>query len=194
MAILNQLGVCLLNQDKYVESENIFREVLPRIEKLNGKDHTTVFTCLNNFSLALQGLNRHKEAELYLRRSLEGRLIVNGPDDTKTFTSMLTLASCLDDQNIKFEETEELYKKVLKGRELQLGINHPRYLTALKFIYLFLDKNKKYTATIYRDSDDADYAKNPQSYKIEKIEVSSNSKIKIHTVTAGGFAISILPN
>ena len=58
----------------------------------------------------------------------------------------------------------------------------------------FLDKNKKYTATIYRDAKDADYAKNPQSYKIEKISVTSKSKIKIRTVPAGGFAISILPN
>jgi tetratricopeptide (TPR) repeat protein len=144
LAILNQLGVCLLNQDKYVESENIFREVLPRRERLNGKDHTTVFTCLNNLSLALQGLNKYKEAELYLRRSLEGRLKVNGPNDTKTFTSMLNLASCLDEQNINVEETEELYRKALKGREIQLGINHPRYLIALKFLNLFLDKHEKY--------------------------------------------------
>ena len=60
--------------------------------------------------------------------------------------------------------------------------------------FSFLDKNKKYTATIYRDSKDADYAKNPQSYKIENITVTSKSKIKISTVAAGGFAISIFPN
>ena len=60
--------------------------------------------------------------------------------------------------------------------------------------FSFLDKNKKYTATIYRDSKDADYAKNPQSYKIKTKTVTSKSKIKIPTVPAGGFAISIFPN
>jgi len=60
--------------------------------------------------------------------------------------------------------------------------------------FSFLDNNKKYTATIYRDSKDADYAKNPQSYKIETKTVTSKSKIKIPTVPAGGFAISIFPN
>ena len=60
--------------------------------------------------------------------------------------------------------------------------------------FSFLDKNKKYTATIYRDSKDADYAKNPQSYEVENITVTSKSKIKILSVPAGGFAISIFPN
>ena len=35
---------------------------------------------------------------------------------------------------------------------------------------------------------------NPQSYKIETRTVTSKSKIKIPTVPAGGFAISIFPN
>ena len=60
--------------------------------------------------------------------------------------------------------------------------------------FSFLEKNKKYRATIYRDSNDADYAKNPQSYEIENIDVTSKSKINITTVPAGGFAISVFPN
>ena len=41
---------------------------------------------------------------------------------------------------------------------------------------------------------DRDYAKNPQSYEIENIDVTSKSKINITTVPAGGFAISVFPN
>ena len=58
----------------------------------------------------------------------------------------------------------------------------------------FLDSNKTYIAKIYRDKEDSDYATNPQSYEIDEIEVTSDSKIKITTVPAGGFAISIFPN
>lgn len=55
----------------------------------------------------------------------------------------------------------------------------------------FLEPGKKYTATIYSDADDADYAHNPQSYKIEDIEVTSESIIPIKMARGGGFAISI---
>ena len=57
----------------------------------------------------------------------------------------------------------------------------------------FLDPNKKYTATIYRDGKDAHYRNNPQSYIIESKKVTSKSKLKIPTVEAGGFGISIVP-
>ena len=57
----------------------------------------------------------------------------------------------------------------------------------------FLDPNKKYTATIYRDGKDAHYRNNPQSYVIESKKVNSKSKLKIATVEAGGFGISIVP-
>ena len=57
----------------------------------------------------------------------------------------------------------------------------------------FLDPNKKYTATIYRDGKDAHYRNNPQSYIIESKKVNSKSKLKIPTVEAGGFGISIAP-
>ena len=57
--------------------------------------------------------------------------------------------------------------------------------------FSFLEPGKKYTATIYSDSDDADYAHNPQSYKIEDVEVTSESIIPIKMARGGGFAISI---
>lgn len=57
--------------------------------------------------------------------------------------------------------------------------------------FSFLEPGKKYTATIYSDADDADYAHNPQSYKIEDIEVTSECIIPIKMARGGGFAISI---
>lgn len=55
----------------------------------------------------------------------------------------------------------------------------------------FLDKNKKYEATIYADAKNADYKTNPQAYTISTQKVTSKSKLKIPTVVAGGFGISI---
>ena len=56
----------------------------------------------------------------------------------------------------------------------------------------FLDKGRKYEATIYTDGTHADYKTNPQSYKIEKKTVTSKTKLTLHSVAGGGYAISII--
>ena len=55
----------------------------------------------------------------------------------------------------------------------------------------FLDKDKKYIATIYADGEDTDYKTNPQSYTIKKGIVTSKTKLTLKAVEAGGYAISI---
>lgn len=54
----------------------------------------------------------------------------------------------------------------------------------------FLDDGK-YEATIYRDSDNAHWQKNPMSYKIEKKTIDNKSNLKIKLAEGGGFAISL---
>ncbi|WP_437397009.1 glycoside hydrolase family 97 protein [Flagellimonas lutimaris] len=55
----------------------------------------------------------------------------------------------------------------------------------------FLEKGKKYRATIYSDGPDAHFKTNPQSYKIQSKTVTSKSKLKLTSAPGGGFAISI---
>lgn len=55
----------------------------------------------------------------------------------------------------------------------------------------FLDKGKKYIATIYADGEDANYKTNPASYVIKKGIVTSKTKLNLHAVEGGGYAISI---
>ena len=59
--------------------------------------------------------------------------------------------------------------------------------------FSFLDKGRKYEATIYADGKDADYINNPQSYQIYKKTVDSKTKLPIHLVRSGGYAISVKP-
>ena len=56
----------------------------------------------------------------------------------------------------------------------------------------FLDKGRKYEATVYRDGTDADYKTRPQSYKIEKLTVTAKTKLSINSVPGGGYAISLI--
>lgn len=57
----------------------------------------------------------------------------------------------------------------------------------------FLDKDKKYIASIYRDHKNADYKTNPQAYVIESRKVTSQTVLKLLTLPAGGFGIKITP-
>ncbi len=59
--------------------------------------------------------------------------------------------------------------------------------------FSFLDKGRKYEATIYEDGKDADYINNPQSYHIYKKTVDSKTKLPVHLVRSGGYAISVKP-
>jgi hypothetical protein len=58
--------------------------------------------------------------------------------------------------------------------------------------FSFLDKGKKYTATIYADAKDAHYKSNPQAYTIRKITVNNKSKLSQLSAPGGGYAISII--
>lgn len=63
-----------------------------------------------------------------------------------------------------------------------------------KIDFSFLEKGKKYTATIYADAKNAHYKTNPQAYTIRKIAVSSKSKLEQLSASGGGYAISIIEN
>ena len=57
--------------------------------------------------------------------------------------------------------------------------------------FAYLPKGKTYIATIYADGKEASYDKNPQSYAIRKIKVTSKTKLKQLLAAGGGAAISI---
>ena len=55
----------------------------------------------------------------------------------------------------------------------------------------FLEKGKKYVATVYADAPDADYKTNPQAYTINTGLVDARTVLHLHSVAGGGYAISI---
>ncbi|MGI8598339.1 MAG: glycoside hydrolase family 97 protein [Chitinophagaceae bacterium] len=57
----------------------------------------------------------------------------------------------------------------------------------------FLDRGKKYVATIYRDATNAHWQNNPAAYTIEKFIVDSNTILRLNLAPGGGAAVSIMP-
>ncbi len=56
----------------------------------------------------------------------------------------------------------------------------------------FLDKDKKYEATIYCDGKNASWKDNPNDYVIRKKTVTHKTRLNLRAVEAGGYAISIV--
>ena len=56
----------------------------------------------------------------------------------------------------------------------------------------FLDKGRKYQATIYADGKDASYDKNPSSYVITKKIVKKGDRLNLIQAPGGGFAVSLI--
>lgn len=57
----------------------------------------------------------------------------------------------------------------------------------------FLSPNKKYKAIIYQDGKTAHWEKNPISYEIKTMTVTSKTKLKLVLAAGGGTAISFMP-
>jgi hypothetical protein len=57
----------------------------------------------------------------------------------------------------------------------------------------FLSPNKKYKAIIYQDSKTAHWEKNPISYEIKTMTVTSKTKLKLALAAGGGTAVSFMP-
>ena len=56
----------------------------------------------------------------------------------------------------------------------------------------FLDKGKKYIATIYSDAEGADWQKNPEAYTIRQMPVTNNSHLLLKLAKGGGASVSII--
>ncbi|MEL1241570.1 glycoside hydrolase family 97 protein [Flavobacterium flavipallidum] len=56
----------------------------------------------------------------------------------------------------------------------------------------FLEKGKKYEATIYSDAKNAHYKTNPQAFSIRKMNVTNKTKLSQFSAPGGGYAISVI--
>ena len=65
-----------------------------------------------------------------------------------------------------------------QAREVEVSLN-------------FLDKNRGYTAQVYRDGDDAHWKTNPYSIVIEEKKVSFDGTLKLTLAAGGGTAIRL---
>ncbi len=103
----------------------------------------------------------------------------------------------VDWQDSKYIEAEPgdyitVARKAKKTGQWFLGSVNGNDLRTSKINLDFLDAGKTYIATIYADAKDANYKTNPKAYTIQKVVVSSKSRLSQFCAAGGGYAISFL--
>ena len=122
-------------------------------------------------------------------------------DLPETYAKFMDAFQFIKDVAVDWDETKILEaepgdyitiaRKAKNKEEWYIGAitdENPRTATVT---FDYLPKGKTYTATIYADGKDASYDKNPQSYTIRKIKVTSKTVLKQALASSGGLAISV---
>ena len=104
----------------------------------------------------------------------------------------------VDWQDSKYMEAEPgdfltVVRKEKNGERWFLGAITDENARKTEIKLDFLSPKTKYEAIIYQDGKDADWKKNPKSYAIKTVTVTSKSKIKLNLAAGGGTAISFKP-
>ena len=84
-------------------------------------------------------------------------------------------------------------RKERGGEDWYLGAISDEEARPLSVPLSFLDIGKRYSATIYRDGDDADWATRPYDYVIETKELDREQSLDLRLAAGGGAAIRFTP-
>jgi hypothetical protein len=121
------LASSLAHQDKYVEAEEIGREVLRVRKRVLGAEHPDSLEtarCLAQF-LSKQG--KHAEAEAIHRVVLGAQKRILGPEHPDTLTTAEGLALSVGQQG-NFDEAKQILQATLASHQRVLGLAHPTTL------------------------------------------------------------------
>ncbi|MEZ0610393.1 glycoside hydrolase family 97 protein [Fibrella sp. WM1] len=83
-------------------------------------------------------------------------------------------------------------RKAKKGHDWFVGAISDENSRELPLSLDFLEPDRTYEATIYRDADTADWATNPAAYVVEKQTVSAQTNLTLRLAKGGGCAIQLV--
>jgi tetratricopeptide (TPR) repeat protein len=127
---MQKLGTCLETDGKFLQAEQLFRQVLKLRERLCGPRHPDTLETMNYIVLSYMTQRKWKEAEHLGVSVIEDRQVVLGPEHPDTLISMANLASTYLNRE-RWKEAALLGAQVLKTRRQVLGSLHPDTLTSM---------------------------------------------------------------
>ncbi len=130
-------------QGKKIETESFYRAALLFSEKMQGIEHPSEASLLNNLAGLLQDQGKYAEAESLNYRALVILEKLLGTDHPSVATSLNNIAGLLQVQG-KYLEAEPLYRRSLEIVEKTLGNEHPAVATSLNNLARLLKIQGKY--------------------------------------------------
>ncbi len=128
---------------RYGEAESLYNYAIGVKEKIYGKNHPKVGTCINNLAVLYYRIGRYEEAERLYKKSIDIQKQYFGADHQNVGTAINNLAEIYRIQN-KYDEAEPLYRRAHEILEKALGTNHPNVADTLNNMGLLLWHQAKY--------------------------------------------------
>lgn len=156
------------------------------IEKINPDNKSHVNATLAN-QLALY-------VTMYSPLQMAADLPENYDRFPDAFQFIIDVAIDWDETKVLEAEPGEYitYARKAKGKnEWFVGCTNGYNGRESKIAFDFLEKGKKYEATIYSDTKASHYKTNPQAYQIRKMKVTDKSRLTQYCAPGGGYAIRI---
>jgi len=156
------------------------------IEKINPDNKSHVNATLAN-QLALY-------VTMYSPLQMAADLPENYDRFPDAFQFIINVAIDWDETKVLEAEPGEYitYARKAKGKnEWFVGCTNGYNGRESKIAFDFLEKGKKYEATIYSDTKASHYKTNPQAYQIRKMKVTDKSRLTQYCAPGGGYAIRI---
>ena len=127
---------------RFLEAETLYRYAVIVTEKVHGKSHPKVGTCINNLAVLYYRKGNYNKAEIFYKRDIDIQKRHFGLNHRNVGTAMNNLAEVYRIQG-KYEEAESLYRRALKIINETLGSDHPNAADTLNNLgLLFWNKSK----------------------------------------------------
>lgn len=119
------------------------------------------------------------------------------PDSPEEYLKKDDLFECIRKMPPQFDSYEVLDGEIGEfitvarkaGDNWFVGALANREARTLEIDFGFLPKDRVYEATLYQDADDSHFLNNKEDYKIRKVNIDSDTKLKVKLAPGGGCAI-----
>ena len=126
----NNLAILRCEQDRWIEAEEIFKELVAERTAELGMRHPDTLTTMHNLAALYSDLGKVDEAESIARSTLEEKLSCLGPDHPDVFSTIKVVAML----HLRREEpraAKRMLLMALESSENALGHDHPETLSII---------------------------------------------------------------
>ena len=137
------LALCYRDLEQFEFAEAKYQELVDLQSKVYGPESDAALESLMQLSWVLQQRKKYETSEKNYRKLLNARLAVLGPEHPLTLSIMNNLASVLEYQDKRSEESTTLQRYVYETRSRVLGPAHMLSFKSLKFFAEHLENQGK---------------------------------------------------